>query len=109
MYLAIAHAYAVPKGSQSTPNPHGQQILMGQQYGEPLLDWFVRAKRPERRSARAIPDSAPSGLEKCGAGRPRTRDRKTYIGLAKAQRAKGFERVDVTFDRPDPNTTRRVN
>jgi hypothetical protein len=36
-------------------------------------------------------------------------DRKTYTGLAKAQRAKGFERVDVTFDRPDPNTTRRVN
>ena len=25
-------------------------------------------------------------------------DRKTYIGQAKAQRAKGFERIDVTFD-----------
>ena len=25
-------------------------------------------------------------------------DRKTYIGQAKAQRAKGFQRIDVTFD-----------
>ena len=25
-------------------------------------------------------------------------DRKTYAGQAKAQRAKGFERIDVTFD-----------
>jgi hypothetical protein len=24
-------------------------------------------------------------------------DRKTYIGQAKAQRAKGFQRIDVTF------------
>jgi membrane protein len=27
-------------------------------------------------------------------------DRKTYTGQAKAQRAKGFEKVDVTFDQP---------
>jgi hypothetical protein len=25
-------------------------------------------------------------------------DRKTYTGQAKAQRAKGFERIDVTFE-----------
>ena len=29
-------------------------------------------------------------------------DRKTYIGQAKAQRAKGFERIDVTFDDCEP-------
>ena len=28
-------------------------------------------------------------------------DRKTYAGQAKAQRAKGFERIDVTFDERD--------
>jgi hypothetical protein len=27
-----------------------------------------------------------------------SRDRKTYAGQAKAQRTKGFERIDVTFD-----------
>jgi len=30
-------------------------------------------------------------------------DRKTYAGLAKAQRAKGFERVDVSFDQSRPD------
>lgn len=30
-------------------------------------------------------------------------DRKTYTGQAKAQRAKGFEQVDVTFNRTDDN------
>lgn len=28
-------------------------------------------------------------------------DRKTYVGQAKAQRAKGFERIDVSFDDPE--------
>jgi hypothetical protein len=28
--------------------------------------------------------------------------RKTYIGQAKAQRAKGFEHVDITFDESTP-------
>jgi membrane protein len=28
-------------------------------------------------------------------------DRKTYAGQAEAQRAKGFERIDVTFDERD--------
>src|SRR6185312_10452743 len=32
-------------------------------------------------------------------------DRKTYTGQAKAQRAKGFERVDVTFDERDAKDT----
>ena len=30
-------------------------------------------------------------------------DRDTYTGLAKAQRAKGFQRIDVTFDRKEPD------
>jgi membrane protein len=32
-------------------------------------------------------------------------DRKTYAGQAKAQRAKGFERIDVTFDERDAKDT----
>jgi inner membrane protein YhjD len=32
-------------------------------------------------------------------------DRKTYIGQAKAQRAKGFERIDVTFDDQESTDT----
>jgi len=28
-------------------------------------------------------------------------DRKTYSGRAKAERAKGFQQVDVSFDQPD--------
>ena len=30
-------------------------------------------------------------------------DRDTYTGLAKAQRAKGFQHIDVTFDRKEPD------
>lgn len=30
-------------------------------------------------------------------------DRRTYIGLAQAQRHKGFEQIDVTFDQPPPD------
>jgi inner membrane protein YhjD len=30
-------------------------------------------------------------------------DRDTYTGLAKAQRAKGFQNIDVTFDRKEPD------
>ena len=30
-------------------------------------------------------------------------DRDTYTGLAKAQRAKGFQQIDVTFDRKEPD------
>jgi len=33
-------------------------------------------------------------------------DRKTYTGQAKAQRDKGFERVDVTFDDHESKDTR---
>jgi membrane protein len=29
-------------------------------------------------------------------------DRKTYIGQAKAQQAKGFEHIDVSFHGPKP-------
>ena len=29
-------------------------------------------------------------------------DRRAYTGQAEAQRSKGFEDVDVTFDKPDP-------
>ena len=32
-------------------------------------------------------------------------DRKAYAGQAKAQRAKGFERIDVTFDERDTKDT----
>ena len=32
-------------------------------------------------------------------------DRKAYTGQAKAQRAKGFERIDVTFDERDTKDT----
>jgi membrane protein len=28
-------------------------------------------------------------------------DRETYTGLAKAQQAKGFENIEVTFDPPE--------
>ncbi|MGZ5364030.1 MAG: YihY/virulence factor BrkB family protein [Mycobacterium sp.] len=34
-------------------------------------------------------------------------DRKTYIGQAKAQRAKGFQRIDVTFDNRESKDTDR--
>jgi membrane protein len=34
-------------------------------------------------------------------------DRKTYAGQAKAQRAKGFERIDVTFDERDSKDAKR--
>ncbi|MBO1767317.1 YihY/virulence factor BrkB family protein [Allobranchiibius sp. GilTou38] len=30
-------------------------------------------------------------------------DRRTYVALAKAQRHKGFEKIDVTFDQPPPS------
>ena len=33
-------------------------------------------------------------------------DRKTYTGQAKAQRAKGFQRIDVTFDDHESKETR---